>query len=82
MYADESDRRHAPTLGERYRPVMTKVLVTGMSGTGKSSALAQLALRGYRVMDTDDPGSTEWVETSDEIGGGERLWVERAPSLQ
>jgi AAA domain len=55
---------------------MTKVLVTGMSGTGKSSALAELGWRGYRVVDTDDPGWTEWIESPDETGGGERLWVE------
>jgi AAA domain len=55
---------------------MTKVLVTGMSGTGKSSALAELGRRGYRVVDTDDPGWTEWVESTGETGGGERLWVE------
>ena len=56
--------------------LMSKILVTGMSGTGKSSALAGLAQRDYRVVDTDDPGWKEWVESSDEIGGGEWLWVE------
>ena len=55
---------------------MTKVLVTGMSGTGKSSALAELGRRGYRVVDTDDPGWTEWVTSPEEVGGGEWLWVE------
>ncbi len=55
---------------------MTKVLVTGMSGTGKSSALAELGRRGYSVVDTDDRGWTEWVAAPDEIGGGEWLWVE------
>ncbi len=34
------------------------VLVTGMSGTGKSTALAELGRRGHRVVDTDDPG---WI---------------------
>lgn len=33
-----------------------------MSGTGKSSALAELAELGFRVVDTDDPGWTEWSE--------------------
>ena len=55
---------------------MRKVLLTGMSGTGKSSALAELGRRGYRVVDTDEPGWTEWVASSEEVGGGERLWVE------
>jgi AAA domain len=43
-----------------------RVLVTGMSGTGKSAALAELAKRGYEVVDTDVGGWTEW---SDEEGG-------------
>lgn len=37
---------------------MTVVLVTGMSGTGKSAALDGLAERGYRVVDTDFGG---WI---------------------
>ena len=32
---------------------MQNVLVTGMSGTGKSIALAELAKRGARVIETD-----------------------------
>jgi dephospho-CoA kinase len=32
---------------------MTMILVTGMSGTGKSTALVELARRGHRVVDTD-----------------------------
>jgi adenylate kinase family enzyme len=56
---------------------MTSVLVTGMSGTGKSSALAELGRRGYRVVNTDDPGWTEWVDSAGEVGGGEPLWVEQ-----
>jgi dephospho-CoA kinase len=43
--------------------------VTGMSGTGKSTALAELALRGYRVVETDEPG---WQELRD----GEWVWRE------
>jgi dephospho-CoA kinase len=39
-----------------------KVLVTGMSGTGKSTALAELQRRGFDVVDTDEPGWTEWRE--------------------
>jgi adenylate kinase family enzyme len=35
---------------------VARILVTGMSGAGKSSALDELARRGYRVVDTDDPG--------------------------
>ena len=50
-----------------------------MSGTGKSSALAELGRRGYRVVDTDDPGWREYrasAEASDELHRGEWLWVE------
>ncbi len=45
------------------------VLVTGMSGVGKSTALAQLARRGYATVDTDDG---PWIEVTD----GEPLWQE------
>ncbi len=58
---------------------MSKIFVTGMSGTGKSSALVELARRGYRVVDTDDPGWREYrehVDPSDELRRGEWLWVE------
>jgi shikimate kinase len=58
---------------------MSRVLVTGMSGTGKSSALAELGRRGYRVVDTDEPGwreYREYVEPLDELHRGEWLWVE------
>jgi hypothetical protein len=47
-----------------------------MSGTGKSSALAALASRGYTTVDTDEPGWSVWVEDPSESGGGEWLWVE------
>lgn len=56
--------------------------MTGMSGTGKSSALAELGRRGYRVVDTGDPGwreyreYREYLESSDELHRGEWLWVE------
>jgi shikimate kinase len=54
-------------------------LVTGMSGTGKSSVLAELGRRGYRIVDTDDPGwreYREYVDASNELHRGEWLWVE------
>ena len=37
-----------------------------MSGSGKSTALVELARRGLRVIDTDDPPWSEW---SEEDGG-------------
>jgi dephospho-CoA kinase len=51
------------------------VLVTGMSGTGKSSALAELARRGHRVVDTD---YGDWIEHAPAADGRpfEPLWRE------
>jgi adenylate kinase family enzyme len=44
---------------------MRRILVTGMSGAGKSSALAELATRGFDVVDTDEPGWTDWSDEED-----------------
>jgi shikimate kinase len=58
---------------------MSRILVTGLSGTGKSSALAELGRRGYRVVDTDEPGWREYrehAEPVDELHLGEWHWVE------
>jgi dephospho-CoA kinase len=52
--------------------VMTRhpaILVTGMSGVGKSTVLTELARRGYAAVDTDDEG---WIEVIE----GEPLWRE------
>jgi predicted ATPase len=46
-------------------------LVTGMSGTGKSSALAGLAHRRHQAVDTDDPGRIIESQTPDRP---EPLW--------
>ena len=46
---------------------MKRVLVTGMSGVGKSALLDELAARGYRTVDTD---CGDYYETVD----GEQLW--------
>jgi predicted ATPase len=56
---------------------MTRVLITGMSGTGKSTALAELARRGHRVVDADLP--TWSTEIASPAGSGaEQLWREDA----
>jgi predicted ATPase len=34
-----------------------------MSGTGKSTALAELRRYGFEVVDTDERGWTEWSDT-------------------
>lgn len=49
------------------------VLITGMSGTGKSSALVELGRRGHRVIDTDDEG---WIVEVDTPAGPEPMWDE------
>ena len=48
---------------------MTRVLITGMSGTGKSSVVQELISRGYEAYDLDAPEWSEWIETdpSDEL---------------
>jgi len=51
------------------------VLVTGMSGTGKSTVLVELARRGVDVVDLDDPGWSVEVPTADGAGF-EQLWDE------
>ena len=45
----------------------TTVLVTGMSGVGKSTALTELARRGYVTVDTDEG---PWIQVFE----GEPLW--------
>src|SRR5437868_2701327 len=45
-----------------------------MSGTGKSSALAELRLQGFETVDTDEPGWTEWsVEEDGYVWREERI---------
>jgi len=48
-----------------------RVLLTGMSGTGKSSVIGALAARGYKAVDTDDG----WCET---LPDGRQRWREEA----
>ena len=40
---------------------MRRVLLTGMSGTGKSTVIEELAARGYKAVDTDEGGLSELV---------------------
>ena len=55
------------------------MLVTGMSGTGKSTVLAELGRRGHRVVDTDAPG---WIVHAETRDGPEPVWdLDRVGSL-
>ncbi len=50
---------------------MKRVLLTGMSGTGKSSVVRELVARGYKAVDTDDG----WCES---LPDGRQQWREEA----
>jgi dephospho-CoA kinase len=59
---------------------MKRVLLTGMSGTGKSSLIRELAARGYKAVDTDYDGYSELVGVPDDeltvINGQDWVWRE------
>jgi broad-specificity NMP kinase len=57
-------------LGRRIAAVK-RVLLTGMSGTGKSSVIGALAARGFKAVDTDDG----WCEP---LPDGRQRWREDA----
>lgn len=52
---------------------MKRVFITGMSGTGTSSVIRELAARGYRAVDLDEPGWSghdpdgNWVWREDRV---------------
>lgn len=46
---------------------MARMLITGMSGVGKSTLLAELDRRGHRVVDTDFGGYTHAVRKGDQV---------------
>jgi dephospho-CoA kinase len=43
---------------------MKRVLITGMSGTGKSAVIEELAARGYQAHDLDTPEWSEWIDAA------------------
>ncbi|MEU0565125.1 AAA family ATPase [Nonomuraea sp. NPDC005983] len=55
---------------------MPKVLITGMSGTGKSTSLQILGARGHRTVDTDYGRWSHWVTLPD--GSSDWVWREEA----
>lgn len=70
--------------------VVKRILVTGISGTGKSTVIAELAARGYKAVDADCDEFSEWVQVSgdaeaDPLGPPvevDRDWVWREDRVQ
>ena len=46
-------------------PLVRRILVTGMSGTGKSTVLAELARRGFETLETDFEPWSRWSDEAD-----------------
>lgn len=67
---------------------MKRVLLTGMSGTGKSMVICELAARGYKAIDADTDEWSTWVDyviTTGELGSPvepDRDWVWREDRMQ
>ena len=64
---------------------MKRVLLTGMSGVGKSTVIGELAVRGYKAVDTDYGGLSHLVEIPEDqltgLGPGQD-WVWREDRIQ
>lgn len=52
---------------------MKRILITGMSGTGKSALIGALAERGFRAVDLDEPAWSESAADGDWIWREERV---------
>ncbi len=67
---------------------MKRVLLTGISGTGKSTVIEELAARGYKAVDADTDEFSEWVEIIDDADTPgspvepDRDWVWREDRIQ
>ncbi len=75
----------APGVGGGYGGDVKRVLLTGISGVGKSTVIGELASRGYRALDTDYGGLSELVGVPDDqlTGPGPGLdWVWREDRIQ
>jgi len=68
--------------------VVKRILLTGMSGTGKSTIIGELAARGYKAVDADCDEFSEWMEVSGDAGpfgspvAVDRDWVWREDCIQ
>jgi dephospho-CoA kinase len=67
---------------------MKRILLTGMSGTGKSTVISELAVRGYKAVDADSDEFSQWVEVTGDADAsmspvdGNRDWVWREERIQ
>ncbi len=67
---------------------MKRILVTGISGTGKSTVVGALAARDYKAVDLDGDEYSEWVEPEgdgDDAGSTVEVghdWVWRADRVR
>lgn len=52
---------------------MKRILITGMSGTGKSTVIAELRSLGYRAIDMDEPGWSLYTPDGEWIWNEERV---------
>ncbi len=52
---------------------MKRILLTGMSGTGKSTVIGELRKRGYRAVDIDEPGWSVYAPDGDWIWREDRV---------
>lgn len=59
---------------------MKRILITGMSATGKSTVVRELLVRGHRAVDLDDPQWSEWIDVVGNPTGAKRHkdWAWRA----
>jgi shikimate kinase len=62
---------------------LKRVLITGMSGTGKSTVIRELALRGFKAIDTDYDDLSEFVPPSEKFESPrETGWLWREDRIQ
>jgi shikimate kinase len=67
---------------------MKRILLTGMSGTGKSTVISELTVCGYKAVDVDGDEFSQWIEVEGSSGAevapvdGNKDWVWREDRIQ